>query len=703
MSVAEKGEKLSDFSSFQTLDRGPVVVGILSGVVVGFVWSFAGLSLAGLPLAPITGLTVTGIVYLTLSRMKSNTRSLAFNQFFDSSDAIIFLVNRRGSILHSNLAADGVSGLLSSYLASGVRDSEALVYSLGREAALRGQASRMILWKHTPAEIFIRQIGGGSQIWSITETPREAAVAEDTVQMQTSPQGVEDAVREEARELLQKLPVGLARINLEGKIVYVNAAGRSLLGPEARPGERFADHVEGLGRSIPERLEETFAGRAQGRSEVARGRRDGAEVFLQVNMIRVVEAGEPVVLAVVSDATELKTLEAQFVQSQKMQAVGQLAGGIAHDFNNLLTAIHGHCDLLLLRHDHGDPDHGDLIQIRQNANRAAALVRQLLAFSRKQTLRLNVLHLYDTMAELAHLLNRLLGEKVQLNLENLEDIWPVRVDERQLEQVVVNLVVNARDAMEEGGVVTLRTRNLALEEELKRDRANVPPGRYSVIEVQDTGSGIPPNLLNKIFEPFYTTKRVGEGTGLGLSTAYGIIKQSGGFIFVDSALGQGTCFTIYLPVFEGPATAERDKGLFVPEPPAAASDLTGRGVVLLVEDEAPVRSFAARALRMRGYDVLEADCGEAALALVEQVDTHVDLFVSDVVMPGIDGPSWVRKALVVRPEVSTIFVSGYAEDAFKEGHEEIPRSSFLAKPFSLNDLTGRVREHMDMYSQNRMH
>ncbi|MEO0912867.1 MAG: ATP-binding protein [Pseudomonadota bacterium] len=311
---------------------------------------------------------------------------------------------------------------------------------------------------------------------------------------------------------------------------------------------------------------------------------------------------------------------------------------------------------------------------------------------------------YDTMAELAHLLNRLLGEKVQLNLENYEDIWPVRVDERQLEQVVVNLVVNARDAMEEGGVVTLRTRNLALEEELKRDRANVPAGRYSVIEVQDTGAGIPPNLLAKIFEPFYTTKPWrGQGRCLRLSTVYGIVKQSGGYIFVDSALGQGTCFTIYLPVFEGSAAEDRDRGLLVAETAPKVSDLTGRGVVLLVEDEAPVRSFAARALRMRGYDVLEADCGEAALALVEQEDTHVDLFVSDVVMPGIDGPSWVRKALTVRPDVSTIFVSGYAEDAFKDGHEEIPRSSFLAKPFSLNDLTGRVREHMDMYSQNRLH
>ncbi|QHQ34874.1 ATP-binding protein [Algicella marina] len=661
---------------------------------------YADVRVGDIPLGPLSGLIVAVIVYFTIGKLQDTTESRAFNQYFDSSDSVVFLVSRRGSILRTNSKAGNIRGLLANYLATGTAESETLIYSLGREAAVKGQSTRMILWKSSPASILVRQLGNGAQIWSISEMNTSSA---NMPARDVGDGSAKADVPRQEDDLFQKLPVGLVRINLEGRMTYLNAAAQNLLDEEAVPGKRFADHVEGLGRSIPERLEDAFAGRAQSRSEVARCHRDGSEVFLQVNMIRVVEDDDPLVLAVVSDATELKTLEAQFVQSQKMQAVGQLAGGIAHDFNNLLTAIHGHCDLLLLRHDHGDPEHGDLIQIRQNANRAAALVRQLLAFSRKQTLRLNVLHLYDTMAELAHLLNRLLGEKVQLNLENLEDIWAVRVDERQLEQVIVNLVVNARDAMGEGGVVTLRTRNLELDEALRRDRANVPAGRYSVIEVHDTGEGIPPNLLNKIFEPFYTTKRVGEGTGLGLSTAYGIIKQSGGFIFVDSALGQGTCFTIYLPVYDGPAVAEAGANLLAPSEEESVPDLTGRGVVLLVEDEAPVRSFAARALRMRGYEVLEADCGEAALALVEENDTHVDLFVSDVVMPGIDGPSWVRQALQLRPDVSTIFVSGYAEDAFKDGHEEIPRSSFLAKPFSLNDLTGRVREHMDRYGQNRLH
>ncbi len=515
------------------------------------------------------------------------------------------------------------------------------------------------------------------------------------------PCGDNEATDQLSDHMLEDLPVSLVRMKKDGTLSFINAAARALLGEDARIGASLADLIEGLGRPIRERLRETLAGRAQGRSEVARGSREGSDVCLQVTMTRMMREDEPTILAVLSDATELKTLEAQFVQSQKMQAIGQLAGGIAHDFNNLLTAISGHCDLLLLRHEQGDGDHADLTQVRQNANRAAGLVRQLLAFSRKQTLQPHVLHLFDTIAGLAHLLGRLLGEKVTLDVNNREDIWPVRVDERQLEQVVVNLVVNARDAMPDGGEVSLKTRNLELARDFERDRATIPAGRYSVIEVQDTGAGISRDMLNRIFEPFVTTKRVGEGTGLGLSTAYGIVKQTGGFIFVDSEVGKGSTFSIYLPVHEpeefvedaeqpslAKAKDEEDKGY---------QDLTGRGTILLVEDEAPVRSFAVRALQMRGYSVLEADCGEAALKILEDSETEVDLFVSDVVMPGMNGPSWVRQAIATRPDVSTIFMSGYAEDAFADGNPDIPNSSFLAKPFSLTDLTARVREHMDQY------
>jgi two-component system cell cycle sensor histidine kinase/response regulator CckA len=491
---------------------------------------------------------------------------------------------------------------------------------------------------------------------------------------------------------LDELPVALARLTTAGRITYANRSARQLLGEAARPGAILAELIEGLGRPVAERVADTARGRALGRSEIARCTADGQEVFLQVAFTRTVLDGTPSLLAVFSDATELKTLEAQFVQSQKMQAVGQLAGGVAHDFNNLLTAINGHCDLLLMRHDVADVEHGDLMQIRQNANRAAALVRQLLAFSRKQTLRPTVINLQDTLSELTHLLNRLLTDKVTLRIEHGPDLAPVRVDQRQIEQVIMNLVVNARDAMPRGGEVRVTTRNVRLDSDLHRDRAVILRGDYVVIEVADSGHGIPEGKLNKIFEPFFTTKQVGEGTGLGLSTAYGIVKQTGGFIFADSPAGQGAIFTIYLPAYDKvespapPAEAE----------PRRARDLTGRGLVLLVEDEDPVRSCAARALRLRGYTVVEAASGEEALEILKDAGLHVDLLLSDVIMPGLDGPAWVREAHRSRPGVKVIFMSGYAEDAFVGGESGIPHSSFLPKPFTLNELTQRVKDQLDV-------
>jgi len=398
---------------------------------------------------------------------------------------------------------------------------------------------------------------------------------------------------------------------------------------------------------------------------------------------------------VLSDTTEQKTLEQQFVQSQKMQAVGQLAGGVAHDFNNLLTAILGHCDLLMLRSDASTPDYADLTQIRQNANRAAALVRQLLAFSRKQTLQPQSVGIGDTLAELSHLLNRLIGERIVMKLNHEDGLWPVWIDKQQFEQVIVNLVVNARDAMPEGGAVTLSCANNSLSEEMSRDRAVVEPGDYVQIQVSDTGMGIRPDRLDKIFEPFFTTKKVGEGTGLGLSTAYGIVKQMGGFIFVDSAEAKGTTFTLLLPR----AASEQIEEAQV-ETENKAADLTGSGVILLVEDEAPVRAFGSRALQMRGYQVMEADCAEAALQCLEDCDYQVDLVVSDVVMPGIDGPTWVREARKTRPDLPVVFVSGYAENVFRKSKEDVGADRFLSKPFSLDQLSTEVKAALDAQKPN---
>jgi len=485
----------------------------------------------------------------------------------------------------------------------------------------------------------------------------------------------------------EHVPVPLIRFAVNGTLLAANRAARDLLliGREASP--MFHDLFEGLGRPVSDWLADIAAERIPGKAEVLRARHAETESFYQITLRRIVDQGRPGVLAVLQDATALKTLEAQFVQSQKMQAIGQLAGGIAHDFNNLLTAISGHCDLLLLRHGREDPEYADLVQIHQNANRAASLVGQLLAFSRKQTLKPERMDLQEVLSDLTHLLNRLVGERVKLRLTHAPDLGPIRVDKRQLEQVVMNLVVNARDAMPDGGTIRIETEALSLPEDMRRDRAVVPAGDYAVIRVTDTGTGIAPDKLTKIFEPFFTTKRAGEGTGLGLSTAYGIVKQSGGFIFVDSEPGEGAVFHLYFPIHDGPCDDAP-----VPDLPALRMVMKqGEGVVLLVEDEAPVRAFASRALRLRGYTVLEADSAEEALKTLEDPALEVDVFVTDVVMPGMDGPSWVKLALEHRPNVRVIFVSGYAEDNLAEMQARIPNSVFLPKPFSLNDLATTVQ------------
>ena len=485
-----------------------------------------------------------------------------------------------------------------------------------------------------------------------------------------------------------ELPVPLLKLTRGGEVQLSNRPARDLLGVETCSDVVLGDLMEGLGRSIADWLDDAAAGRGTVHSEFLRVKREDREVFVQVTLNRASEDGETVLIAVLNDATELKSLEAQFVQSQKMQAIGQLAGGVAHDFNNLLTAISGHCDLLLLRHDEGDSDYSDLIQINQNANRAAALVGQLLAYSRKQTLRPEVMDLRDALSDLTHLLNRLVGEKITLSLSHDPLLSAIRADKRQLEQVLMNLVVNARDAMPDGGDIRIETENLILSEPLRRDRAVVAPGRYVSVKVSDQGVGIPADKLQKVFEPFFTTKRTGEGTGLGLSTAYGIIKQTGGFIFVDSTPGEGTSFQLLLPahdvIEEAPMKSVE----------AATQDAPAEGVVLLVEDEAPVRAFASRALQLRGFTVLEAESAEDALELLDDDDLDIDVFVTDVVMPGIDGPSWVQQALKKRPDVSVVFVSGYAEETFGDTQAKIPNSVFLPKPFSLTELTETVQRQL---------
>ncbi len=490
----------------------------------------------------------------------------------------------------------------------------------------------------------------------------------------------------DAIEALNLLPVAIAHIDPNGAITFANAEARRLLHLPENSQVLFSDRLEGLGRPIAEWMDDIRSHRMGRSTEVLRLARNGIETYVQVSLRHLADAESGTMLAVMNDATELKSLEAKFTQSQKMQAIGQLAGGVAHDFNNLLTAISGHCELILLRHDRSDVDYPDLMQIQQNSNRAAALVRQLLAFSRKQTLQFETLDLQASLSELVHLMNRLVGEKITLSLRYADRPIAIRSDRRQFEQILVNLVVNARDAMPLGGEIVIETciRNLA--QGLERDRATLPPGQYAVIEVRDQGVGIPAANLGKLFEPFFTTKRQGEGTGLGLSTVYGIVKQMGGFIFIDSVEGSGTTVSLYFK--------PKDIAQVTPREKLRAPELGGlvqrRSLVLLVEDEAPVRSFAARALQLQGHRVLEAESGEAALALLADPTLRPDLFVTDVIMPGLDGPGWIAQVRDRYPDTPVVFMSGYAEDGRSAAQARVENSVFLAKPFSLGDFTATV-------------
>lgn len=388
------------------------------------------------------------------------------------------------------------------------------------------------------------------------------------------------------------------------------------------------------------------------------------------------------------DTTEQRALQNNFAQSQKMQAIGQLAGGVAHDFNNVLTAIIGYSDLLLASHRPTDPSFQDINQIKQNANRAASLVRQLLAFSRRQTLRPQVLQLGDVLSDLQMLMRRLVGEKIDLELRHGRDLWLVEADVNQFEHVLVNLIVNARDAMPDGGKIILRTRNVAAAECASFNETSLAPADYVAIEVEDFGHGIPPDVKDKIFEPFFTTKEVGKGTGLGLAMVYGIVKQTGGTVFCSSTVGRGTVFTILLPRY---IPDEHQASRSAEPANAPAADLTGHGTILLVEDEEAVRAFAARALVSRGYTVLQASSGMDALQIVEQNDGKIDLVVSDVVMPEMDGPTMFGELRKRGIKAKVIFVSGYAEDAFAKNLPEGEDFGFLPKPFSLKQLIETVK------------
>jgi two-component system, cell cycle sensor histidine kinase and response regulator CckA len=502
--------------------------------------------------------------------------------------------------------------------------------------------------------------------------------------------------RQRFQRFFANAPVGIALLDRAGRLQEANRALGDLFGapPPDLIGKTLVSFLSPESQAeVVAKVNQVGEGRLVARPVEVRlaGPRDkSAAVF--VSRLGAAEEGEAGVILHFIDTTEQKSLEVQFAQSQKMQAVGQLAGGVAHDFNNLLTAMIGFCDLLLLRFRPGDPSFADIMQIKQNANRAANLVRQLLAFSRQQTLQPRVLNITDVLAELSHLLRRLIGENIELKVVHGRDLGLVKVDQGQLEQVIINLAVNARDAMPGGGTLTIRTANMSSEYPMRRGHEIMPPGEFVLVEVTDTGIGIPRENLGRIFEPFFSTKEVGSGTGLGLSTVYGIVKQTGGFVFVDSEPGKGAAFSIFLPRHakgEAGAAARTDLG-----DGQAMRDLTGAGTLLLVEDEDPVRLFSARALRNKGYKVIEAKSGEAALEVITAGSEKVELLITDVVMPRMDGPSLVKRVRELYPEMKVIFISGYTEDAFRKRLDSDGAIHFLPKPFSLKQLAGKVKEVM---------
>jgi two-component system cell cycle sensor histidine kinase/response regulator CckA len=513
----------------------------------------------------------------------------------------------------------------------------------------------------------------------------------------------------------QNTPMAIATVNKQGRIADSNARFARLF-HTAFKGEASADRsiLAVLAERDRGTLEAAIRKAAEGQGEIAPvdAALDGAGERFARFFVTATQEGEQrdqeAAIVYALDTTQQRTLENQVNQQQKMETIGRLAGNIAHDFNNLLGAIMMATDFLLNAHKPTDPSFQDIMQIKQNANRAASLVRQLLAFSRKQTMRPQVIDLGEGLSDLTVLLRRLIGENVTLNVPQVRDLWPVKADVGQFEQVIINLAVNARDAMPLGGTLTLRTSNVGADDSARHQHKGMPFGEYVSVEVEDTGTGIAPDIIDKIFDPFYTTKDIGKGTGLGLSTVYGIVKQTGGFIYVDSALGKGTTFRIFLPRYIPEADEVQAPQLPETTAPAmagaisaademvrsTATDLTGHGTILLVEDEEGLRALNARGLKSRGYTVIEAGNGIEALEELGKQGGEVDLVVSDVVMPEMDGPTLLKELRKRNPDIKIIFVSGYAEEAFEKSLPDPNQFEFLPKPFTLKQLVAKVKDTM---------
>jgi two-component system cell cycle sensor histidine kinase/response regulator CckA len=539
--------------------------------------------------------------------------------------------------------------------------------------------------------------------------------------------------RDDTNWLFNNSPIGIIFVDAQGKVVNYNPKAVEFFAQNEH-GESSSNLLANLPEDSLKRLQNALSKVTQEDSgatsiELKTGDKT-LNLFIKAlhYLHQKPDATKAKFIIYVIDATKQKNLEAQFAQAQKMQAVGQLAGGVAHDFNNLLTAIIGFTDLLLQRHGVGDPSFADLIQIKQNANRATALVRQLLAFSRKQPLIPKLLDITDNFADLSQMLRRILGEKIKLVFNYERNLGYVKVDPNQFSQVIINLAVNAKDAMNGNGTLTISTGVYYLNEPYSFGDDTIAPGDFVVINVTDTGCGIPPENLTRIFDPFFSTKEniVGSGTGLGLAMVYGIVRQTEGFIKVDSIVGKGTTFSIYLPRFENAPEEELSTApapvisshhgqpiLQVQETRLTPSNINQKVMIglnisntidrsngtatpsgkpariLLVEDETSVRTFAVRALRKKGYDVVDSDSAENALEIIGQ-DQNFDLLLTDMVLPGLSGAQLTNKIKEILPKISVILASGYSEDIARQEVDNTLEFDFITKPYSLGDLTAKV-------------
>jgi len=490
------------------------------------------------------------------------------------------------------------------------------------------------------------------------------------------------------RSLVQSSVYGIYRSSLEGRFLDVNPALITMLGYGSAEEVLMLDPEKDVFAYSEEhtRLIEEFrrTGRLDG-MEVKWKRNDGKAITVRISGRAVSSADEPadVLEAIAEDVTERRVLEDQFRQAQKMEAVGRLAGGVAHDFNNLLMVISGYAEVMLTAFEPDHPMREKALAIQQASDRATTLTRQLLAFSRRQLLELKVVDVNAIVADMERLLRPLIGEAVEFIASLTPEAAHTRADAGQLEQVLMNLVVNAKDAMPGGGTLTLQTEKIVVDETHRLGPTFIRPGQYVMLSVRDTGMGMDKETQSRIFEPFFTTKEKGKGTGLGLSTVYGIVKQTGGYVMVQSEPGRGTTFQIYLPRVEG--VAEKLAA------PVALTALGGTETVLLVEDEESVRQLVRETLAAKGYRVMEAENGESGMAVAAQHDGKIDLVITDVVMPGMGGRELVKQLAQSRPQTRVLYLSGYTEDAISEGTIE-SGAAFLQKPFTLQSLSRKVRE-----------